>query len=238
MLRAFILVLAMLFSACSNSDFAGTAGRSKDSKDDSEDDDETDGDDDVTDAGDTDGDGDSDGVTDADDADDSGGNDSDTTDGDLNGSDSGAVDEGDIMTDEEIAKIAGVDSVKVGVNFEDKPGGDNDRNDAVLCFEGRFKVDSPAGNVISLKNQEVKASTFSDAGCSHDVRVEIHHDDGTKETPVTFDSKSGQYLTLKFKKKSKLEVFFKSKSGSCPQTERNMHETAICEVAANVCNNK
>lgn len=146
--------------------------------------------------------------------------------------------EGELSEEEEfVKKLAGVPVTKVGVNFEDVPGsGDNDYNDAVLCFTGKFKVDS--SNVVSIIEQTVTATTFSSSGCNHNVRAEVHHKDGTKETPQTFDSRAPTPVTLKFKVGSKLEVFMKPYSGCNPSVERNMHTAQDAKVQPDLCNNK
>lgn len=229
-------LLAMLL-ACSESDFASSGransaagnGRADAGQEDADgNDDDTESNDDDDDDDDNDGGGES--------GEDSG-RDDEGNDDDLDLGRDGGLDS-DIEVDEELAKLPGVEVVRAGVNFEDSPSGDNDKNDAVLCFEGKFKVDSGSGDVTSLAKQTVTVSTFSSSGCKHDVRVEVHHDDGSKEAPITFRSNSGQTLSLKFKKKSKLEVFMKTVEGSCPKIEYDMHNAQMCQVAADVCRNQ
>ncbi len=132
-------------------------------------------------------------------------------------------------------QIAGTPVVRVGVNFEDLGGqGDRDYNDAVMCFEGRFNVDGT--NVVSTEVQRVVASTSSRSHCRHRVRVEIHHADGTRDAPLTFDSRSGQQVPLELRVGSRLEVFTQTYEGVCSTTEMNMHEADNCRVLLDVCN--
>ena len=62
-----------------------------------------------------------------------------------------------------------VSTVEVAVNFEDKPGGDSDFNDAVLCFKGSFNV-SPT-EIISKTTQNIQGSLHSHSGCVHDLII-------------------------------------------------------------------
>jgi hypothetical protein len=228
-IRITLLLITMLVSACANSDFSGAAGnRSKaDAGDDDEEQDTDAGEADGPDGGDTDG------------GPDSGESDSDEDSGKAEGgidSDSDNAKEGGISVDEEIAKLPGVEVVKVGVNFEDMGlSGDRDHNDAVLCFDGHFKVDATPGNVVSIKEQVVTGRTFSSSGCKHNVKVEIVHKDGTKEAPITFASNSGQQVTMNFKKGSKLEVYMTATDGCSPGVEKNMHTNVDCKVEPDVC---
>ncbi len=146
-------------------------------------------------------------------------------------------DGGDLGEEEDyIKKLPGVAVTKVGVNFEDIPvGGDADFNDAVMCFSGKFKVEG--SNVVSTAKQTVTASTFSSSGCKHNVRAEVVHKDGSKEPPVTFDSRAPAPVTLKFKVGSKLEVFMKPYDGCNEGRERNMHTAQDAQVKPDLCNN-
>lgn len=138
--------------------------------------------------------------------------------------------------EDEIKKTPGVEVTKVGVNFEDVPvGGDGDYNDAVLCFQGKFKVDN--SNVVSVANQTVTGTTFSASGCNHNVTAEVIHKDGTKEAPVSYDSRATTPVTLKFKVGSKLEVYMTPYKGCNEGVRRNMHSPADARVQPNVCNN-
>lgn len=141
-----------------------------------------------------------------------------------------------IDVSEIVATVPGIEVKKVGVNFEDRPSnGDGDFNDAVLCFTGAFKVDDT--NVVSVSDQTVTVSTFSNAGCHDDITVAVVHDDGSSETPVTFDSKSTKKYTFKFKLKDKLEATMKSKSSECGAgIERSMHNKKECKVMLDQCN--
>ncbi len=88
----------------------------------------------------------------------------------ANGSGTGGKNDGK-PEEAQIAKIPGLPVIRAGVNFEDSRAGDADYNDAVLCFEGNFKVDGAL--VTSTSKQKVIASTYSHAGCNHTVKVVI-----------------------------------------------------------------
>lgn len=169
-----------------------------------------------------------------------GGEDGGTVDG---GTDSGEADEdgtadGGTKPGEEILVedggtlvIDGVKVIRVGVNFEDYT--DFDYNDAVLCFEGAFKVDDT--DVVSYKEQTVAATTFSASGCRHQVDVKILHADGTKSS-FSYRSNSGETLQLPFKIKSRLEVTMTTVEGSCSRTPVSMHDKQYAIVKPDVCN--
>ena len=152
------------------------------------------------------------------------------------GIDSGSKATGPTVTDDElIQQLPGVEVTKVGVNFEDLgPSGDHDYNDAVLCFQGHFKVDQ--SNIASIAAQTVVGSTFSHSGCNHTVRVEITHADGTKETPISFDSRAAQPVTMTFKVGSKMEVFMTPYKGCNEGLQHTMHEPDYARVQPNLCN--
>ncbi len=133
------------------------------------------------------------------------------------------------------AQIAGTPVVRVGVNFEDLGSqGDRDYNDAVMCFEGQFKVDGT--RVVSIEAQRVIATTSSRSDCRHRVRVEIHHADGSTEVPVTFESRSGQQVPMEFRIGSRLEVFMQTYQGGCAKDEITMHQPDDCRVLLDRCN--
>jgi hypothetical protein len=234
MLRTMLCALALLAWGCADSDFSGAAGQrtsidahggdASDAGDADDDDNDTNGNDGATGA-----DGDEgDGKLQDDDGSAGGGIDSDN--------DSADGGDDDIMTAEDLAKLPGVEVVKVGVNFEDSGlQGDRDHNDAVLCFEGKFKVDYPKGDVVSTKKQTVVASTYSSAACQLAVRVEVVHSDGSKEDPIGFPANWGQQVTLNFKKGSKLEVYMTSVSGCHQGVEKNMHSNVDAKVEPDFC---
>jgi hypothetical protein len=146
----------------------------------------------------------------------------------------------DIDTDEAslIAKIPGVKVVRVGVNFEDlgfNSKSDNDYNDAVLCFEGNFKVENT--DIVSIKSQTVSGTTFSSSGCNHKIKVEITHADGSKEPNLEYDSRAGAPVTMKFKTGSKMEVFMTPYKGCNEGVKRNMHDVKHAMVKPDVCKN-
>jgi hypothetical protein len=137
-----------------------------------------------------------------------------------------------------VAKIPGIKVVRVGVNFEDlgfSNGSDNDHNDAVLCFEGNFKVEKT--EIVSIRSQTVSGTTFSDSGCNHKIKVEISHSDGSKEPTLEFDSRAGNPVTMKFKTGSKMEVFMTPYKGCNEGVTRNMHDVKHAIVKPDVCNN-
>ena len=157
----------------------------------------------------------------------------DDSDSDLENSDDLSVEDAKL-----VAKLPGVKVIKVGVNFEDlgfNAKSDNDFNDAVLCFDGKFKVEKT--NVVSIKPQTVIGTTFSSSGCNHKVRVEITHKDGSKEPNIEFDSRAGTPVSMEFKTGSKLEVFMTPYKGCNEDVTRTMHEEKHALVKPDVCKN-
>jgi hypothetical protein len=127
--------------------------------------------------------------------------------------------------------IPGVKVQKVGVNFEDL--NDFDFNDAVLCFQGNFKIDGTT--VTSYQRQTVSARTYSASACKHRIDVVIVHPDGTRQA-FNYRSDSGVVLQLPFLIKSRLEVTMTTIEGSCSRTPVSMHNTRYALVKPNVCN--
>lgn len=131
--------------------------------------------------------------------------------------------------------IAGTPVVRVGINFEDAgPAGDHDYNDAVMCFQGAFKVDGT--RIVSTENQQVSATTWSHSDCHHNVRVEITHADGRREPPISFASNAGVQVPMRFEVGSRLEVFVQTYSGGCSRDEMNMHQPENAQVLLDRCN--
>ncbi len=131
--------------------------------------------------------------------------------------------------------IAGTPVVRVGVNFEDMgQAGDRDYNDAVMCFQGAFKVDGT--QVVSTEAQQVTATTWSHSDCRHRVRVEITHADGRREPAISFDSNAGVQVPMRFEVGSQLAVFVQTFAGGCGRDEMSMHETANAQVLLDRCN--
>jgi hypothetical protein len=131
-------------------------------------------------------------------------------------------------------QIAGQPVVRVGINFEDLRRGDADYNDAVLCFEGDFKVRGT--EIVSTEYQDVVAFTSSLSVCRHHVRVEVLNPDGTREPPILFDSRSGAQVPITFRPGSRLEVFMTPYEGDCGDEERSMHDAGSCQVLLDRCN--
>lgn len=127
--------------------------------------------------------------------------------------------------------IPGTKVQRVGLNFEDFT--DFDYNDAVMCFEGNFKIEGTS--VVSYENQQVTARTFSASGCQHRVDVVIVHADGTSEA-MSYLSRTGGPLTLPFRIKSKLEVTVTTIGGGCDRTPITMHNKQYALVKPDVCN--
>lgn len=231
---SFALLLGM--AACNENEQSGFSGgrkskaEKKQGSDQSDGDDETEGRKQQSDGDDTD---DDNGVdSEADIEADTGDNDSDLQTGAVKG-DAIEIDENEI-----VARIPGVEVIRVGVNFEDlgfSSKSDNDYNDAVLCFEGKFKVENT--DVVSIKAQTVTGKTFSGSGCNHKVRVEIVHSDGSKEPDIEFDSRDTNPVQMQFKTGSKLEVYMTPYKGCNEGVVRNMHQSQHALVKPNVCNN-
>lgn len=154
----------------------------------------------------------------------------DSSDGAGDGDDGG---DGDVLVEDGgTLEIPGTKVERVGINFEDLT--DFDFNDAVLCFEGNFKIEGT--NVVSYQAQNIKAKTFSASGCDHRIDVTVVHADGTK-TSFNYRSDSGEILQLPFNIKSRLEVTMTTIAGSCPKTPVTMHNPTYALVKADVCNN-
>ena len=155
-----------------------------------------------------------------------------TSTGNGNGTDSGGNNGEEILEEDGgTLVIPGVKVQRVGLNFED--AADFDFNDAVMCFEGLFKIEGT--DVVSYKQQTVVAKTFSASGCDHRVDVRILHDDGTTEM-FSYRSDSGESLSLPFRIKSKLDVTVTTIQGGCDATPVSMHNAQYALVKANVCN--
>lgn len=129
----------------------------------------------------------------------------------------------------------GVPVQRVGINFEDLPSGDNDFNDAVLCFTGAFRLDGT--KVVSLKEQSVSITTSSVSACIHEVTVTVFDKAGAMSyAPVTFNSRHPIPINLQYKLGSVMDVSMKVVGGICPAFERTMHKAADCKVLPDVCN--
>jgi hypothetical protein len=148
-------------------------------------------------------------------------------------SDAGGSDDGDtLVEDGGTLEIPGVKVQRVGVNFEDHT--DFDYNDAVMCFQGNFKIEGT--NVVSYQQQSVAAKTYSASGCDHRVDVKIVHTDGTSQS-FSYRSDSGETLQLPFRIKSRLEVTMTTIDGGCDRTPITMHDQQNALVKGDVCNN-
>ncbi|MCX6109841.1 MAG: hypothetical protein NTZ90_09605 [Proteobacteria bacterium] len=129
-------------------------------------------------------------------------------------------------------------STKVGINFEDAPIGsrDADFNDFTACTDqGDFSVYGT--EVVSERCQTVPFTTSKISNCSHHIRIEIHHPNGTQEKPIEFDDSTAQpTLMLHFQKGSVLEVYVTNlQSCGSKQTTHSMHEPDWAIVKADEC---
>ncbi len=129
-------------------------------------------------------------------------------------------------------------STKVGINFEDAPIGnrDGDFNDFTACTDqGDFSVYGT--EVVSERCQTVPFTTSKISNCSHHVRIEIHHPNGTQEKPVEFDDSTAQpTLMLHFQKGSTLEVYVTNlQSCGSKQTTHSLHDPDWAIVKADEC---
>jgi hypothetical protein len=129
-----------------------------------------------------------------------------------------------------VSNLPGVRAERVGINFEDST--DFDFNDAVLCFTGLLKIDS--SNIISLKDQTVKATTYSGSACTHRIDGRIIHTDGT-ETPFSYNSRQTGMVPLEFRLGSRLEVTMTPLTAQCTKAS-TQHDTVYARVQINVCN--
>ncbi len=145
------------------------------------------------------------------------------------------VNEAQAINKEYASQIPGVSTVKVGVNFEDTAvGSDLDYNDAVLCFQGYFKVDK--FNVVSALNQTVVATTSSISGCSHTVEVLVVHADGTAAAPIVYNSRMMGPLNLTFKTGDRLDVSLTAIDGCDMGVKRNMADPNFAKIQIGLCN--
>ena len=131
---------------------------------------------------------------------------------------------------------AGVVAVKVGVNFEDHPfSGDNDFNDAVLCFTGKVAVS--ANSVTSLIDQSIRGVVTKISSCDHDMVISL-------SGPGTYTWSSGQFRTstkpgfdIPFKAGSVLNIQFNpiSRCGDNNRVWVNMYNKDWAQLLVNEC---
>jgi hypothetical protein len=130
---------------------------------------------------------------------------------------------------------------KMGINFEDQVPGDQDFNDAVLCFEGGFDFAPDAKTITSSKDQTVIATASKKGNCDHEVVAEILDSSGKLRSSKKYLSNSTTEVELVFKKGDRLEVYMTpvndAKSQACnPQLKRDMHNPVYALLKTNVCN--
>lgn len=154
----------------------------------------------------------------------------------VNASLSAEIEEAELLNKEYSAQIPGVSTVRVGVNFEDRTVlSDFDYNDAVLCFQGYFKVDQ--ARVVSAINQTIVATTSSISGCNHTVEVLIVHPNGTSEAPILYDSRSKTPLNLAFKTGDRLNVSITAVEDECDAgVKKDMSNPNFAKVLIGICN--
>lgn len=121
---------------------------------------------------------------------------------------------------------------KVGVNFEDQPGGDADYNDAVLCFKGNFEVTPSI--IQSTADQTVEAVLFTEALCTNYILVEITRGDQVISS-TTYDPKTMRNANLQFAKGDRLHVSLKSTDCNGGKTFP-MTDPDWAKLAPDVCN--
>jgi hypothetical protein len=155
----------------------------------------------------------------------------------------GAVTDGAVTPGTTLPPIpnGSVESIeKVGINFEDSDGGDNDYNDSVLCFKGKLVVDPVAQTVKSRVDQVVTALYTRRADCNNQIAVDVLHADGTREPRKNLSVSNGGTTTvsLKFKAGSRLEVYLIAGT-PCSKSylgEVDMHSANDALVKVDICN--
>lgn len=131
----------------------------------------------------------------------------------------------------------GTHVLKVGINFEDlwdNGKSDNDYNDAVLCFSGKFSVKDRS--ITSLIGQTVSATTSSISGCQHTITAVVTDNAGKKIKEVSYDSRSKDAVSLPFTKGATLSVFMEPTGGPCSRVKVAMTEPKAAIVQPDVCN--
>lgn len=133
---------------------------------------------------------------------------------------------------------------KVGINFEDNvkaSGGRPDFNDAVLCFEGKFKVNKETREILSAEDQTITPSTFAAGQCKHHLKISIVSGGSVSNTESVVPNRtygSEGMPQLVFKKGDSLEVEMIPDNPSCADgLERKHIEKDFSEVDYDTCNN-
>jgi|GEM_PF-3151701 len=126
---------------------------------------------------------------------------------------------------------------KVGVNFEDHPvTGDNDFNDAVLCFTGAVYVND--GSVVSAEDQVIEGVVTKISSCDADITISIEGPGDYRWTRGPFKSQTQPVFQMPFKAGSKLDVKYNpvENCGDNARTEVAMGNKDWAKVTADNCN--
>lgn len=113
-------------------------------------------------------------------------------------------------------------TIRLGINFEDIPdGGDLDFNDAVMCFEGKFRYSSEA--VVSAEDQTLDIDVYSISGCEHTMTLVIKDSNGIPDPSRkrTFSSRAVSVPSVTLLKGDQLFVSM-AVGGECSEYTRNM----------------
>ena len=113
-----------------------------------------------------------------------------------------------------------VEVKEIGINFEDRSATaqDADFNDAVLCFKGGFSVSK--NSVTSNLDQDVIATYYSEAGCTHSIEAKVLAEDGSVVSSKTYTNSDAKVDPMDNKKKKLTEVSLSFKKGQ--KLELNM----------------
>lgn len=126
-----------------------------------------------------------------------------------------------------------VEIVKLGVNFEDRPNTDEDFNDAVLCFEGAFKINNT--KLISTANQTISATTSSISLCRHRIEVKVYDLSGRLKSESVYDARHSGAVQIKLAEKDELEINMVPYEGCGAGQVRSMRDPAYAKILKNQC---
>lgn len=130
----------------------------------------------------------------------------------------------------------------VGFGFEDAV--DNDHNDGILCFGGKFAINYESGRVVALEPQTVAAKIKRNSSIAQNIKIVIARANGTTFTKSFNDLVDDQLVTdtLVFYRGDELKVNFHVKynlwtqfeynvwSGTSPLSDRIVVEADNCRI--------
>lgn len=126
-----------------------------------------------------------------------------------------------------------VEITKLGVNFEDRPGTDDDYNDAVLCFKGAFKINR--SHLISIKKQDLIATTSSISLCKHNIEVKIFDKNKKLTNSKTYDTKTKNEVKMRLLEGDELEINMIPYEGCGAGQVRSMRDARFAKILKDEC---